>query len=113
MKVIIKNMLYRFGRVTFNHVQYELNKLDKEVYGEESIILDDMNLLLWEGMSEELAETIRELHSKYQLFYIPCDELVYRIEGNVPSVEPARASKIPVDGYKHLHWLPVLLSVKR
>jgi hypothetical protein len=67
------------------------------------------NVILWFGMSHEFCETLREMKLKGEIEIVPCQPLIYLIDGAFPN---APIAKRPTSkGYKKEHWLPVVFHL--
>lgn len=103
---LIYDHIKEWGHVTF----YEI----EEEFGTGNILtstngLYDLNIVLWIGLSEEVAKAIGDLHSEGKIEYVPCDWMTYLITGQIIDLPVARNP--PKKGYKKQHWLPVFLKV--
>jgi len=56
------------------------------------------------GLSEEVGKALDSLIKKRELVEIPCNILIYLIDGQVLTIPIAK--NIPNNGYKKDHWLP-------
>jgi hypothetical protein len=63
----------------------------------------DLNIDLWWGMSEGLAETIESLLHERMIHQHPSTLLVYAIDGGIPKMPIAKSLR----KYKSPRWLPV------
>jgi hypothetical protein len=71
-------------------------------------VLDDPNLILWLGMSEEFMAVLKELNTRKRVFPHPASLLIYMIDGGrIPTLPIAK--KPPKGGYKTEHWIPICL----
>lgn len=92
--------------VTFAELQRQLERF-MPVRGNASIRIDCDNVVIWSGMSPELASLVLELVDSGRLFLHAGSWLAYFVDGatlRLPLVRrpPARAFEQP-------HWLPVCL----
>lgn len=71
--------------------------------------LYEMNIVLWIGLSKDVANAIRTLHEAQRIEYVPCEYMTYCISGPIPQLPVAH--RLPTKGYKKRHWLPVVIRV--
>ena len=65
------------------------------------------NLVLWDGMSEEAANSIHELLKEKRIIAITADRFVYFIDGGSLKYSVAKKEM----SYKKPHWLPIVFRV--
>ncbi len=68
------------------------------------------NVLLWSGMSEQLAEAVLGLIREKRLFTHPSCALTYLIDGGGLALPIPKRSP-PPGGLKKLHWIPTCLRL--
>ncbi len=66
-------------------------------------ILEESNIVIAFGLSEEVAAALNELIESDDVVCIPCSTFVYLIDGRMPDLPIAKANK----SYKKPHWQPV------
>ena len=69
------------------------------------------NVILWADMSKTAMEAIEWLKKQKSIEPRSCSRLIYMIDGwdlNLPIAKRPRKQ-----GYKTLHWLPILFTKKR
>ncbi|MGD0652739.1 MAG: hypothetical protein ABSA16_00200 [Thermoguttaceae bacterium] len=82
------------------------------MYGDLAISLpNDLNLILWAGMSEEFFEAVKALFESGQIEREPTHVLTYLVDGR--SLNLPVAKRPPKSGYKEPHWIPIVLRVKK
>ncbi len=90
-----------------------LNRLGDGYRGKVSVGNDATNVVMFVGMSESLADAILRLFAEKRLDVRACDPLVLFIDGcPIPGNIPF-ARRPPKGGYKHPHFLPVLLAIPK
>jgi hypothetical protein len=67
------------------------------------------NVILWMGVSEDLADLILELVNEGVLFLWPAHPVTYLIDGKGLTLPIAQ--RPPKEGYKKPRWLPTCLRV--
>lgn len=75
--------------------------------GDSQIRLPSKNWVLWSGLSEQAANSLKELLDANLIVQKPCDKMIYVVDGgwlNLPIVKTDRT-------YKKPHWLPVTYSL--
>ena len=96
--------------VTFPDLLGALKGAGMNVDGTFGMVLPG-NIVLWDGMSEEAADFIDELRlAPDGLTIDTVSPLIYLFDGatlNLPVVK-----RLPKNGYRRAHWLPVLLRRK-
>jgi len=100
-----------YGKATFVEIQRKLSPY-MEVTGEyllESRVIK--NLIIWEGLSKELAEILLELHNNKQIIYESTDISDYTSVGvkiNLPILE-----EIPKEELTEPHWYPYIIKLSK
>ena len=69
----------------------------------------DPKIILWTGLSPELAELISDLLSSRRLYLHPVETEIYKTAGK--GLKLPVLSEIPADRLSRPHWLPVCLRV--
>ncbi len=88
-----------------------LNRLGDGYRGDVSVSNDAANVVMFVGMSTALADAVLRLFAEKRLEARPCAPLVLLIDGcPIPGNIPF-ARRPPKGGYKHPHFLPVLLRI--
>lgn len=67
------------------------------------------NIVLWDNISQEGVETMKELLSNSEIFIKETESLVYVNDGFLSPYPIAAVAK----SYKTTHWLPVVFSCNR
>ena len=65
------------------------------------------NISYWETTNKAIRDAVSELDAEKKIKLEPCNVFLYMIDGgrlNLPVVK-----RIPKNGYKEPHWLPVLI----
>ena len=90
----------------------ELERVMSEFFpveGDLAIGMEQRNVVLWSGISEDFADVYAALDGKITLE--PASWLVYLADGkalNLPLVK-----RLPKKSYKKPHWLPVVFNVSQ
>ena len=82
---------------------------DKFGRGDTAIEIEG-NVILWANLKEEVVSAIIELLNERKLYANPTSVLVYAVDGRILKLPIAK--RIPKDGYKEPHWLPVVLDIE-
>lgn len=69
------------------------------------------NVVYWHGLRPSVADGLIELYNEKRILLYPTNILVYLIGGKVPMLPIVK--KLPKNGYKEPHWLPLLLYTVR
>jgi len=93
--------------VTFAKLQNYIQEFT-ETKGDWSLEKEE-NLILWNGISEELTDCLVSLIDKEIFLYYPAPSFLYWIDGKMLDYPIASKPK----AYKRPHWLPVYLRPKR
>jgi hypothetical protein len=103
VKEKIKELVLRMNHVSFA----ELCRAIPETAGQRTISLDNDSLIIWEGVSQELVETLHFLVRDGVLRLKPCDSAVYTADrhGGLRYPLAKRIRK-----YAKPRWYPVTLS---
>ena len=96
------------GRATFATLQRSFEPF-VPINGDRSLTLADPNVFVWLGLSDELADVLKEVVKRGRFFLHPTHWLEYVCDGHalaLPVVEtlPLRQR------YEKPHWLPVALA---
>lgn len=67
------------------------------------------NLILWHGLGAATAEAIINLVNKKQIEWETTSVMRYAIDGTLLKLPLAK--RVPKNGYKTPHWVPVVLRV--
>lgn len=87
------------------HVSFvELRENIKDFEGDRSWWLGDLeNILLWGSLSQQSIDNLQQLLKEYKIEGIPCEQLVYIVDGSISRIPVAQKPK----NYKTPHWLPI------
>jgi hypothetical protein len=77
----------------------------------ERAVFAGRNVLLWNGISQELIDAVTSLHEAGLIEVKASIPLVYMVDGEIPTLPWAR--RVPVDGYALPRWLPTVLNPSR
>jgi hypothetical protein len=69
------------------------------------------NVVLWLGLSPELAEAVQALVADGRITMRRTTVLVYLFEGAALPIPMALGDRPPKGGYKHPRWLPVVFNL--
>ena len=98
----IETYILRNDGISFATLGRMFGRGDLEIY------LEKPNIVLWQGMSDEVFEVIRDLLQAGKIWIKPCDEFVYMIDGGFLKIPVAK--RTPRGGaYKTKRWLPVVI----
>jgi hypothetical protein len=122
---LVVSQIKRYGDITFPKLmEFVDNATDIDPYGELSMWLDgdgtvlpnDMNLLLWNGMSKEFINLWDRLYvsrnkGRIELYEMGELEtfLVHGFDGS-PMLKLPIAKRVPKRGYKKPRWLPCIIK---
>lgn len=79
-----------------------------KIKGELTIELGTSNILIWANVSEEFYQVFKELDQENKIQMKPCSGVVYLVDGEALTLP--QVVKPPKNGYKKMHWLPVILN---
>ena len=99
-----------YDHVSWVELQREFGAYIKVAGDREARYSTDDNLVVWEGLSNELLEPVMSLLASRKIFGHTTSYMTYFIDGAVPRGLPI-AKKIPAGGYKKPHWLPIVFRV--
>ena len=108
---IIQFIDERGGGVTFVEIRDFLEGNDFDTKG--TWCLDasiDHNIVFWVGMNEAFCDLMGAVMASPKIDMRAANPLTYLFDGgfmNIPLVK-----RIPKNGYKDLHWLPVVFWIK-
>jgi len=88
-----------------------LNHLGNEHRGDESVGNDATNTVMLCGLSTAVADAIIQLFADKRLEAHPCDPMVMLFDGCPIPANMPMAKRPPAGGYKHPHFLPVVLQI--
>jgi hypothetical protein len=105
----IIDMIDERGPITFIELQKHLAPFfptfgDRELH-------QAGNVVLWLGLSPELAEAVQALVADGRITMRRTTVLVYLFEGAALPVRIALGDQPPKDGYKHPRWMPVVFNL--
>jgi hypothetical protein len=95
----------RGGSVSF----VEIEGAFADAQGDHEIILDDRNIVLWQGVSYQLADAVRDAIKMGLVELSPTNPLVYAIDGKLLRLPIAKSTR----NYKSPRWLPVVLNLPK
>lgn len=79
-------------------------------FGEGNCIrVDRNNVITLFGVTEELYDVMEKLLNQAYIMAFPSNRFVYLMDGIVPNYPIV--NKIPANGYKELHWFPVVYYI--
>jgi len=70
-----------------------------------------MNCYAWMGMNKTFVDTIKAMIDKEYIFLNPSVFLVYLFDGKLLPLPLAK--RVPKNGYKEPHWVPVVFTTFR
>ncbi|MBV6341470.1 hypothetical protein [Candidatus Magnetobacterium casense] len=82
-----------------------INRYGEQAKGEESILNNQYNIILWANMSSILADSILSLIKDGDIHKHPASLLTYLADGMLPTFPMVR--RLPRIAYKSPRWLPV------
>ena len=86
----------------------QMLKPHMEVSGDTTICLaTDSNVILWAGVSDGFAQVFDYMSDRGLVRLQGASLLTYLVDGGVSNLPLAK--RLPKDGYKKPHWLPVVL----
>ena len=68
------------------------------------------NIILWVGMSQSFADAVLQLQQEKRICPWPTDSLTYLFDGGALKIPVAK--RVPKNGYKKEHWLPVCFRIQ-
>jgi len=77
----------------------------EKIRGEEALIFDNENIIIWTNLSKEFIEIFKELLNEKKIVVVPSNPLVYACDGKLLKLPIAKR----LIKYKEPHWLPVVL----
>lgn len=98
----VYKVITKFNGTSFAELEREFGK------GDYQMILSDDNIILWDGISSQLIKTLTSLINDKMIQMDPASILIYVVDGialNYPLVK-----RPPKNGYKEIHWLPVVFN---
>jgi hypothetical protein len=95
----------RGGGVSF----VEIEGAFADAKGDHEIALDDRNVVLWQGVSYQLADAVRDAIKMGLVELSPTSPLVYAIDGKLLRLPIAKGAR----NYKSPRWLPVVLDLPK
>ena len=96
----ISSLVRERGYVSF----VEILRLFPDEKGDlEMCFPNNPNIVLWGGVSEELANTLIQLLNDEVIHFHPASELTYLADGSIPQLPLAKG----LHQYKTRHWFPV------
>lgn len=103
----------RLGDATHATLIAELG--EERTLGDMCLTLERANVILFAGCTLELYEALAQLwrEEPRRVDWEPCPDLVYLIDAVPTPAGVPLARRIPADGYKHEHFLPVLLRRRK
>ena len=104
LKDTILKVVLTEGDATFTR----LEQLDGFTGGERTLGDNDKNIVVWDRMTDDAVTAVLELQEEGRIQSRTTTLFIYTFDGggivNLPI-----AKKPPANGYKELHWLPILL----
>lgn len=94
--------------VSFVEIERALEDAGINPKGSYALVNDRLNVALWVNVTEEFIELYKELVTEGIIRARPANPMIYFIDGKVPSLPIAK--RIPNNGYKELHWMPMELE---
>jgi hypothetical protein len=67
------------------------------------------NAVLWTGLQQEAVDAVTELVNSKRAQLLQVNPLIYLIDGKALTFPVAK--RVPPNGYKKPHWLPVVLNL--
>lgn len=101
MKEAIYNFIRGWQNVTFPDLEKHIDGFR----GEMEMTMPEQNIVLWSRVSEEGAEALKQLLDEKKIAMRPSHVLCYVHDGAM--IKLPIAKKVPKNGYKKPHWLPV------
>ncbi len=111
LEAAIVDLVARLDYVSFAELPRRLAEAgfaESRLKGDSTLELPG-NIILWCGLSAELVDAIRALLDSKRLHLHPASTLVYIIDGVALRLPVAK--RLPKEGYRKSHWLPVCLRV--
>jgi len=90
------------GGITYVQIE-ELLKQHIDIEGDREFGAFNVNMVFWNGMSEQFAQIMKMVHNHPKIDWNPTSPITYFVDGKVltlPVVKSARK-------YKSEHWLPI------
>jgi hypothetical protein len=80
--------------------------------GENNMFLGDpdKNILVGFDMRADVVDALGELSNENRIDMQITVPLIYMIDGGIPTLPVAK--QLPKNGYKKLHWLPIVFNTK-
>ena len=103
LKSTISEYVKKYDSVSYAELQRDIGATSE---GDHAHLFEDMNVILWTGMSKSFAEAIKALENEGVIHSHPSVYFVYLVDGRIPRLDIA--IRPPKDGYKKPHWLPVV-----
>ena len=102
---------YGNGHLSFVEISTFLESKGMEVEGSDGLNFPDMNIVIWDGMSDDFVSFIVDDVQPDKRFMLDAtDPLVYMHDGVCLTLPLAR--KLPKGGYKKTHWAPSVLRAR-
>jgi hypothetical protein len=98
----------RMGSVSFVELVRFLDDLGFPATGDQAIVIDALNVVLWDGVSSAFVDLMADLRNAGRLHMTPTHFLVYLMDGGFLGYPIAK--RPPVGGYRKPRWLPVVFS---
>lgn len=104
----IKYYLQAENDVTFIKLQNDF-KHHMRVVGDKTLMDVEKNVVLWEGLSNELHRALDQLWRKEVIRFKHIDKRVYEAQGRTLAGKYRISVRVPPRGYKDLRWKPAIV----
>lgn len=107
---ILKEKIYEYvSQMKLGISFVELERHVEGFIGDYNMKINEFNILIWGGVSEEAINSLNELIEENKIEFVSSSQIVYLIDGKCPNLPIVKKSNTK---YKNLHWLPTAVSLK-